>query len=84
VARQLLRGCDSTSRGWCVPNQIGYYRALQGMVSAMGFERFAKDVDKDCKDVLKSHDFRLHMGMTEEAFGAKLGMRAREILDELE
>ena len=50
----------------------------------MGFERFAKDVDKDCKDVLKSHDFRLHMGMTEEAFGAKLGMRAREILDELE
>ena len=54
------------------------------MVSAMGFERFAKDVDKDCKDVLKSHDFRLHMGMTEEAFGAKLGMRAREILDELE
>ena len=84
MARQLLRGCDSTSRGWCVPNQIGYYRALQGMVSAMGFERFAKDVDKDCKDVLKSHDFRLHMGMTEEAFGAKLGMRAREILDELE
>ena len=80
----MLRGCDSTSRGWCVPNQIGYYRALQGMVSAMGFERFAKDVDKDCKDVLKSHDFRLHMGMTEEAFGAKLGMRAREILDELE
>lgn len=84
MARQLLRGCDSKSRGWCVPNQIGYYRALQGMVSAMGFERFAKDVDKDCKDVLKSHDFRLHMGMTEEAFGSKLGMRAREILDELE
>ena len=29
VVRQLLRGCDSTSRAWCVPNQVRSYCTLR-------------------------------------------------------
>ena len=82
VARQLLRGCDSTSRGWCVPNQVGYYRALQGFVSVIDTERLAKDLDKDCRAVLKSHECRAHLGLSEEAFATRLGLRARELLQQ--
>ena len=82
VARQLIRGCDSTSRGWCVPNQVGYYRALQGMISAMNIERLSKDLDKDCREVLKTHECRAQLSLSEEAFAARLGARARELLDD--
>lgn len=83
VVRQLLRGCDSTSKAWCVPNQVGYYRALQGIASSTNMERIALELDKDCKAVLKSHEVRSHISLSEEAFAAKLGIRAREILSNL-
>lgn len=84
VVRQLLRGCDSNSKGWCVPNQVGYYRALSGIASVTSMERLAKDLDKECLSVLKSHDVRMHLGISEQAFATKLGARARDLLEEME
>ncbi len=80
IIKQLLRGCDSTSRGWCVPNQVGYYRALNGINSVHNLDRIAKDLDKDCVNVLKSHEVRMHLGLSEKIFAEKLAMKARDIL----
>jgi hypothetical protein len=81
VIKQLLRACDSTSKAWCVPNQVGYYRALQGIASCMSIEKMSLDLDKECRVVLKDHTARLHLSLSEEAYASKLGKRAREILD---
>lgn len=83
VARQLLRGCDSSSKAWCVPNQVGYYRAIQGIVSCTGVERLSQLLDKDSRAVLSDHLARSHVSLSEEAFAAKLGKRARLLLDSL-
>lgn len=82
IIRQLIRGCDSTSRAWCVPNQIGYYRALHGVASAISLDRLSKDLDKDCSRVLTSHDMRLQLDLSENAFASRLGMKARELLEQ--
>lgn len=82
VAKQLLRGCDSSSRAWCVPNQKGYYRALYGLFSVTSMEGIVRDLDKDCVQVLKDHEMRHHLSLSDEAYARRLGERAREILDE--
>ena len=83
IARQLLRGCDSSSKAWCVPNQVGYYRAIQGIVSCTGVERLSHLLDKDSRAVLSDHLARSHISLSEDAFAAKLGKRARLLLDSL-
>eukprot|EP01041_Mallomonas_annulata_P007091 gene7091-14425_t len=86
VVRQLLRGCDSTSRAWCVPNQVGYYRALAGFNSVIPLEqlgRGGKALDKDCRELLKTHEVRSQLAVSEEAFAARLARRTREILDSM-
>lgn len=80
VVRQLLRGCDSSNRAWCVPNQIGYYRALYGVASAIEIESVIKDLEKDCKRVFKEHDMRHHLGISDEAFISSLGRQCRQLL----
>lgn len=82
VMRQLLRGCDSQSRAWCVPGQVGYYRALYGMQSAGGgdFDKMIKDLDHNCVRVLKEHDMRFHMSLPDDAFAGRLGKQVRELL----
>ena len=82
IIRQLIRGCDSTSRAWCVPNQIGYYRALNGVASVISLDRLSKDLDKDCNAVLKTHDMRLQLDLSENSFASRLGVRARELLEQ--
>ena len=72
VVRQLLRGCDSTSRAWCVPNQVGYYRALRGISEALSLEALSLDLDKGCRAVLKSHEVRSHLAISESQFAGKL------------
>lgn len=83
ITRQLLRGCDSSSKAWCVPNQVGYYRALQGIASCTGVERMSLHLDKDSRAVLNDHLARSHLSLTEDAFASKLGKRARILLDSL-
>jgi len=80
VVRQLLRGCDNSNRAWCVPNQIGYYRALYGVASAIEMETIIKDLDKDCKRVFKEHDMRHHLGISDETFISNLGRQCRQLL----
>lgn len=80
IIKQLLRGCDSDSKAWCVPNQIGYYRALHGISSTVDLEKISRDLDKDCRRVLKEHNMRLHLDLSDEAFASRLGRQAREIL----
>lgn len=80
VVRQLLRGCDNTNRAWCVPNQIGYYRALYGISSAIEIENIMKDLDKDCKRVFKEHEMRHHLGISDETFISNLGRQCRQLL----
>lgn len=82
VLRQLLRGCDSTSKAWCVPNQVGYYRALNGFASVLNLDRCAKDLGSAEVAVLKEHTTRMHLGLSEKAFADKLGARARELLED--
>ena len=88
VLRQLLRGCDSTSRAWCVPNQVGYYRALNGFASVSGggggggLERWVRDLGQAEAAVLREHTTRLHLGLSEEAYANKLAARAREVLED--
>jgi len=81
VVRQLLRGCDDTSKAWGVPNQVGYYRALYGMQSCGSLEGLTKYLDKDCRALLKTHTTRLHLGLSDISFATKLGRHARELLD---
>eukprot|EP01038_Epipyxis_sp_PR26KG_P014694 gene14694-19741_t len=84
VLKQLLRGCDEHTKPWGIPNQVGYFRALYGLSKVMNIEsneRVLKDLDKDCRTVLKSHSVRLHLGLSDEAFANKLGKKARELLD---
>lgn len=83
VLRQLLRGCDSTSKAWCVPNQLGYFRALNGFASVANLDKMSKDLGPEA-NVLKEHNTRLHLGLSERSFAEKLGLRAREILEEFE
>ena len=52
------------------------------MISAMNIERLSKDLDKDCREVLKTHECRAQLSLSEEAFAARLGARARELLDD--
>ena len=82
VLRQLLRGCDSQSRAWCVPGQVGYYRAVYGMHTAGSndFDKMLKDLDHNCQRVYKEHDMRLHLTLTDEAFAGRLGKQMRELL----
>jgi hypothetical protein len=80
IVRQLLRGCDSTQRAWCVPNQIGYYRALYGISSAIEMDTIMKDMDKDCRRVYKEHEMRHHLGISDESFISNLGKQCRMIL----
>lgn len=80
VVRQLLRGCDSSNRAWCVPGQIGYYRAIYGVASAVEIETIVKDLDKDCKRVFKEHEMRHHLGISDEAFISSLGRQCRQLL----
>lgn len=82
VVRQLLRGCDTTSKAYCVPNQVGYYRALQGFNAVSPLDRLVqqKALDKDCREVLKTHDVRMHLCCSKAQFASKLARRAREIL----
>lgn len=82
VVRQLIRGCDSTSKTWCVPNQVGYFRALQGFNAVTPLDRLAqqKALDKDCREALKSHELRTQLGCSKSQFANKLARRAREIL----
>jgi hypothetical protein len=80
IVRQLLRGCDSSSKTWCVPNQIGYYRALHGISKSLDFNQLLVDLDKDCRKVYKNHDMRLHLDLSDEAFSTKLGKQAREVI----
>jgi len=82
IIRQLIRGCDSTSRAWCVPNQIGYYRALNGIASVLSLDRIQKDLDKDCIAVLKTHEMRMQLELSENAFASRLGASARELLEQ--
>lgn len=83
VLRQLLRGCDSNSRAWCVPNQVGYLRALQGFIGGGGgVERWMRDLGQSEQAVLREHTTRLHLGLSERAFADKLGSRARELLED--
>lgn len=81
VLKQLLRGCDSTSRAWCVPGQVGYYRALNGFNQVLPLERAARDLGPEAA-VLKDHTTRLHLGLSERAFADKLQQRARDVLEE--
>ena len=81
VVKQLLRGCDSHSRAWCVPGQVGYFRALYGISTVLDLDKLAtRDLDKDCRAVLKGHDMRAQLAMTDEMFATKLGRQARELL----
>ena len=81
VVKQLLRGCDSHSRAWCVPGQVGYYRALYGISTVLDLDKLAtRDLEKDCRAVLKGHDMRAQLAMTDEMFATKLGRLARELL----
>lgn len=81
IMKQLIRGCDSKSKAWCVPNQIGYYRAIQGITnSGRNFDRLLKHLDKDCRAFLTQHEMKIQLGITEDAFAAKLGQRVRELL----
>lgn len=82
IIRQLIRGCDSTSRAWCVPNQVGYYRALNGIASVLSLDRIQKDLDKDCIAVLKTHEMRMQLELSENAFASRLGAKARELLEQ--
>ena len=81
VLKQLLRGCDSTSRAWCVPGQVGYYRALNGFNQVLPLERASRDLGPEAA-VLKDHTTRMHLGLSERAFADKLQQRARDVLDE--
>jgi len=58
IVRQLIRGCDSSSKTWCVPNQVGYYRALRGISEVMNIETIAADLDKVS---LYSAYYRIHL-----------------------
>lgn len=50
VIKQLIRGCDSQSKGWCVPNQVS--RSLQNLVFAsFGFMN-RLDILELCKELL--------------------------------
>jgi hypothetical protein len=53
-------GCDSNSKGWCVPNQIGYYRAIKGISEAANIELMAKELDKGCQ-VLPLHHHHMQL-----------------------
>lgn len=81
ILKQLIRGCNSQSKGWCVPNQIGYFRAIHGISRSTNFESLTKSLDKECKAFLKEHDMRQHLSLSEESFSLKLGNRAIDILE---
>ena len=82
VLRQLLRGCDSKSKAWCVPNQIGYYRALNGM-SVISLDDLANKLPTDYIRILQSSHVIKHMDISEEAFASDLGCRARDFMQSL-
>ena len=83
IIRQLIRGCDSSNKFWCVPGQVGYFRALSGIFGVINIDRMAKDLDKECATALKTHDMRLQLGVSEAAFAAKLGLAAEDVLEDM-
>ena len=83
VVRQLLRGCDSSSRTWCVPNQVGYYRALQGISSEICLEEIVAKLPEEYTRVLNAKPLTEHRHISENAFAAALGQRARIFLQSL-
>jgi hypothetical protein len=80
VLRQLLRGCDSQSRAWCVPNQVGYYRAIHGIASAVDLGTLLRELDEDSLVVLESEKVQMHIGLSEHKFAEELGHSARSKL----
>jgi hypothetical protein len=84
VVRQLLRGCDSTSRVWCVPNQVGYYRALQGIGSCIDLVALTADLDDDARRTLEIEVVQEHLSISQDAFAESLSLKTRNLLGTLQ
>ena len=81
VVTQLLRGCGSKNKAWCIPGQVGYYRALAGINSVVSIEStLSAYLDTDSLSVFRNHVTRQHLSLSQEHFEGKLRDRVLKLL----
>jgi hypothetical protein len=78
VLAGLLSGCKK------IPNQLGYYRAISGMVAAIGggLDPIAKRMPASLRNELKDAEVRKHIALKKISFESGMRKRCLAVLSE--